>query len=84
MAKIIEAKAIISGEGRLSKVLDGLDKKFKSIGKGAKIAAGIDGLNKSLSTPSASFRQSNASTRRRASFRRAGLASPARRRRRRF
>lgn len=48
MSKIIEAKAIISGEDRLSGVLDRVNAKLKQVGKGAKISADIDRLNKSL------------------------------------
>jgi TP901 family phage tail tape measure protein len=48
MSKIIEARAIISAEDRLSKVLDGIGKKFKDFGKGIKVGANLDGLNKSL------------------------------------
>ncbi|GJE54582.1 phage tail tape measure protein [Methylobacterium thuringiense] len=48
MARIIEAKAIISAEDRLSKVLDGIGKKFRDFGKGVKVGANLDGLNKSL------------------------------------
>ncbi len=48
MARTIEAKAVISGEDRLSKVLDGLNKKFKDIGKGARVSADVARLNKEL------------------------------------
>lgn len=48
MSKIIEAKAIISGEDRLSGVLDKVNSKLRQVGKGAKISAEIDRLNKSL------------------------------------
>lgn len=48
MAKVIEAKAVISGEDRLSKVLDGINKKFKDIGKGAKVSADLSRLNQEL------------------------------------
>lgn len=48
MSKIIEAKAVISGEDRLSKVLDGLNRKMQGLGKGMKVSADVDRLNKSL------------------------------------
>lgn len=47
--RVIEAKAVISGEDRLSKVLDGVNKKLRDVGKGAKVSADVDRLNKSLS-----------------------------------
>ncbi len=48
MSRIIEAKAVISGEDRLSKVLDGLNRKMQSVGKGMRVSADVDRLNKSL------------------------------------
>ena len=48
MGRIIEAKAVISGEDRLSKVLDGLDRKFKQFGKGAKVSSEVGRLAKEL------------------------------------
>ncbi|MGU3665804.1 phage tail tape measure protein [Methylobacterium sp. A49B] len=48
MGRIIEAKAVISGEDRLSKVLDGLQKKFKEVGKGAKVSTEVARLGKEI------------------------------------
>lgn len=48
MSKIIEAKAVISAEDRTGKVLDGIARKFRNVGKGAKITAEVDRLNRSL------------------------------------
>ena len=48
MGRIIEAKAVISGEDRLSKVLDGLDRKLKNVGKNATISKEIDRMSRSL------------------------------------
>ncbi|UMY19136.1 hypothetical protein MMB17_07505 [Methylobacterium organophilum] len=46
--RIIEAKAVISGEDRLSKVIEGIDKRLKSLGKGVKVSADVERLNQSL------------------------------------
>lgn len=48
MAKIIEAKAIISGEEKLSPLLDKLSKKFDQVAKTAAGAAGVDKMAASI------------------------------------
>lgn len=48
MAKIIEAKAVISAEDRTGAVFDKIAKKFANVGKGAKVSAEVDRLAKSL------------------------------------
>ncbi|MCJ2108027.1 phage tail tape measure protein [Methylobacterium sp. E-041] len=48
MGRIIEAKAVISAEDRTGAVFDRIAKKFKDVGKGAKVSAEIDRFNKSL------------------------------------
>jgi len=47
-SRIIEAKAVISGEDRLSGVLDKVNGKLSQFGKGSKISANMERLNKSL------------------------------------
>ncbi len=56
MGRIIEAKAVISGEDRLSPVIDKLDKKMKGFGKGVKLGAEVDRLTKSLGRAEAQMR----------------------------
>lgn len=48
MSKIIEAKAVISAEDRTGKVLDGIARKFRDVGKGAKVSAEVERMNRSL------------------------------------
>ncbi|MFY9291396.1 MAG: phage tail tape measure protein [Methylorubrum rhodinum] len=48
MARIIEAKAVISGEDRLSGILDKVARKTRELGKGIKASARLDDLNRSL------------------------------------
>lgn len=48
MSRIIEAKAVISAEDRTGKVFDQIARKFKEVGKGAKVSAEIDRMSKSL------------------------------------
>src|SRR6185437_3324468 len=49
MAKIIEARAVISGEEKLSPLLDKLAKKFDAVQKTAKGTEGVDSMAASLS-----------------------------------
>lgn len=48
MGRIIEAKAVISAEDRTGKVFDQIARKFKEVGKGAKVSAEIAKMNRSL------------------------------------
>lgn len=48
MGRIIEAKAVISAEDRTGAVFDRIAKKFKEVGKGAKVSAEIDRMSKAL------------------------------------
>ncbi|GJD65176.1 phage tail tape measure protein [Methylobacterium frigidaeris] len=48
MGRIIEAKAVISAEDRTGKVFDQIARKFRDVGKGAKVAAEVDRLSRSL------------------------------------
>lgn len=64
MAKIIEAKAVISGEEKLSPLLDRLSKKFEQVAKTAKASEGVgkmaDQLNR-VKTQLAAIEKFNAS-----------------------
>ncbi|GLS59857.1 phage tail tape measure protein [Methylobacterium haplocladii] len=46
--RVIEAKAVLSGEDRLSGILDRVNRKLRDVGKGAKVSADIERMNKSL------------------------------------
>lgn len=48
MSKIIEAKAVITAEDRTGAAFDKIGRKFKNLGKGAKVSAEIEKLGKSL------------------------------------
>lgn len=48
MGRIIEAKAVISAEDRTGKVLDGIAKNFRDVGKGAKASVEVGRLAKQL------------------------------------
>ncbi|MGU3539979.1 phage tail tape measure protein [Methylobacterium sp. A54F] len=48
MSRIIEAKAVISAEDRTGKVFDQIARKFRDVGKGAKVSAEIDRMSKAL------------------------------------
>ena len=56
MSRIIEAKAVISAEDRTGKVLDGIAKKFKEVGKGAQVSAEVGRLAKQLDAAQAGLR----------------------------
>ena len=56
MSRIIEAKAVISAEDRTGKVLDGIAKKFKEVGKGAQVSAEVGKLAKQLDAAQAGLR----------------------------
>lgn len=56
MGKVIEAKAVISAEDRTGRVFDGIARKFKEIGKGAKVSAEVGRLAKELDSAQASLK----------------------------
>ncbi len=56
MGRIIEAKAVISAEDRTGKVLDGIARKFKDVGKGAKVSAEVGRLAKELDAAQAGLK----------------------------
>ncbi|WP_342106367.1 phage tail tape measure protein [Methylobacterium sp. SI9] len=56
MSRVIEAKAIISGEDRTGKMFDSIQKNFEKMGKASKVAKDIGQLGKQLDAASASLR----------------------------
>ena len=48
MGRIIEAKAVISAEDRTGKAFDAIARKFKDVGKAAKVSAEVGKLAKQL------------------------------------
>ena len=57
MSRIIEAKAVISGEDRTGKMFDSIKKHFDEIGKGAKVAKNVGELGKQLDAAARGMRQ---------------------------
>lgn len=56
MGRVIEAKAVISAEDRTGKVLDGIAKHFREIGKGAKASVEVGRLVKQLDAAQAGLK----------------------------
>jgi len=56
MGRIIEAKAVISAEDRTGAVFDKISKKFREVGKGAKVSAEVGRLAKQLDAANNSLR----------------------------
>lgn len=56
MGRIIEAKAVISAEDRTGKAFDSIARKFKEVGKGAKMSAEVGRMTKEIDAAHASLR----------------------------
>ena len=56
MGRIIEAKAVISAEDRTGKAFDSIARKFKEVGKGAKVSAEVGRMTKEIDAAQASLR----------------------------
>ncbi|KQP11155.1 hypothetical protein ASF28_08920 [Methylobacterium sp. Leaf99] len=56
MGRIIEAKAVITAEDRTGKVLDGIARKFRDVGKGAKASVEVGKLAKQIDAAQAGLK----------------------------
>lgn len=57
MARIIEAKAVISAEDKTGKAFDSINRKFKEMDKGAKLATGFSKLGKEIDAATRGLRE---------------------------